>query len=46
MIDSYKYFGVFFFFFSKSGSFVKAKTHIIQQANNSMFYLDLPLDLQ
>ena len=40
-------------FFSKSGSFVKAKTRIVQLANKAMFLLlkriqnlDLPLDLQ
>ena len=33
--DIYKYLGVIF---SKSGSFLKAKTHIVQQANKAMFF--------
>ena len=50
IVDSYKYLGVVF---SKSGSFLKAKNHIVQQANKAMFLLltriqnlNLPLDLQ
>ena len=34
ILDSYKYLGVFF---SKSGSFNKAKIHFVQQANKTRF---------
>ena len=50
IVDSYQFLGIVF---SKSGSFLKAKNHIVQQANKAMFLLltriqnlNLPLDLQ
>ncbi|MEW8548382.1 MAG: reverse transcriptase family protein, partial [Candidatus Thiodiazotropha sp.] len=50
IIDRYKYLGVMLF---KSGSFLNAKKHIVEQARKAMYLLfmrinnlDLPLDLQ
>ena len=49
-VDSYKYLGVFF---TKSGSFLKARKHVVEQARKALFYLytiinnlNLPIDLQ
>ena len=48
--DNYKYLGVLFY---KSGSFLRAKQHIVEQAKKAMYLLfmrihnlELPLDMQ
>ena len=48
--DNYKYLGVLFY---KSGSFLRAKQHIVEQAKKAMYLLfmrihnlDLPLGMQ
>ena len=50
MTNEYKYLGIYF---TRGGSFAKAKQHIADQANKAMFSLlkkirafELPLDLQ
>ena len=50
IVNEYKYLGIFL---SRSGSFLKAKKYIVDQANNTLFSLqrkirnlDLPIDMQ
>ena len=50
IVNEYKYLGIFL---ARSGSFLKAKNHIVEQANNALFslqrkirFLNLPIDLQ
>lgn len=50
MVNEYKYYGIFL---GRSGSFVSAKKHIVEQANKAVFALlkksrnlDLPVDIQ
>ncbi|MEW8547414.1 MAG: reverse transcriptase family protein, partial [Candidatus Thiodiazotropha sp.] len=50
IVNEYKYLGIFL---ARSGSFLKAKKHIVEQANNALFslqrkirFLNLPIDMQ